>query len=208
MAGSSVTHVLRDIHLDVARGEFLAIVGPSGSGKSTLMHLIGCLDRPTRGRVLLDGVEAAAASERERARLRLRKIGFVFQGFHLLPRMSARDNVALPLLYAGVGRAERARAAEAMLRAVGLSERVAHPPERLSGGEQQRAAVARALINDPAVVLADEPTGNLDSRNGEEIVGIFRRLNAVGRTIVMVTHDEAIARQAGRIVRVRDGLIS
>jgi putative ABC transport system ATP-binding protein len=205
--GVGVTHVLREISLTAARGEFLAIMGPSGSGKSTLMYMIGCLDRPTRGTILLDGMNICAVKERALAKIRLQKIGFVFQDFNLLPRTSALANVALPLFYAGVGRREREHAAGLMLRAVGLHHRTAHAPERLSGGEQQRVAIARALINNPTVVLADEPTGNLDSRTGQEIMAIFRRLNAAGRTIVMVTHDEAIAREATRIVQVCDGRI-
>jgi len=205
--GAGVTHVLREINLTAVRGEFLAIMGPSGSGKSTLLYMIGCLDRPTHGTILLDGIDVCAASEHALAKIRLRKIGFVFQEFNLLPRTSALANVALPLYYAGVGRRERKLAAGLMLRAVGLNDRTAYAPERLSGGEQQRVAIARALINNPAVLLADEPTGNLDSRTGQEIMSIFRRLNATGRTIVMVTHDEAIAREATRIVQVCDGRI-
>lgn len=205
--GVGVTHVLREINLTAPRGKFLAIMGPSGSGKSTLMHMIGCLDRPTRGTIVLDGIDVCAVSEHELAKIRLRKIGFVFQEFNLLPRMSALANVALPLFYAGVGRREREHAAGLMLRAVGLHDRTAYAPERLSGGEQQRVAIARALINNPAVLLADEPTGNLDSRTGQEIMSIFRRLNNAGRTIVMVTHDEAIAHEATRIVQVCDGRI-
>jgi putative ABC transport system ATP-binding protein len=191
----------------VEYGEFIAIMGPSGSGKSTLMHLIGCLDLPTTGTILLDGIDVTIANERTRAALRLKKIGFVFQNFHLLPRIDAGGNVALPLFYAGVGRRKREEAAATLLRAVGLGHRIAYTPNRLSGGEQQRTAIARALINDPALILADEPTGNLDSRSGEEIMAIFHQLNATGRTIIMVTHDEAVARQAGRIIHVHDGTL-
>jgi putative ABC transport system ATP-binding protein len=193
--------------MNVAQGEFLAIMGPSGSGKSTLIQLMGCLDRPTSGSIFLAGLDVATIREQERAKIRLRKIGFIFQGFHLLPHMNALSNIALPLFYAGVGRRQREHAAGVLLRAVGLSNRAAHTPERLSGGEQQRVAIARALINDPSIILADEPTGNLDSQTGKEIIAIFQRLNAAGRTIVMVTHDEAIAQEATRIVQVRDGRI-
>lgn len=202
-----VSHVLHQISLTAARGEFLAIMGPSGSGKSTLMHMIGCLDRPTQGTILLDGIDVCAVRERALAKIRLQKIGFIFQDFNLLAQTSALANVALPLVYAGVGRREREHAAGLILRAVGLRDRAAYPPERLSGGEQQRVAIARALINNPAVLLADEPTGNLDSRTGHEIMAIFHRLNAAGRTIVMVTHDEARAREAMRIVQICDGRI-
>ena len=183
---------LRDINLKVAAGEFLAIMGPSGSGKSTLMNLIGCLDVPSSGRCLCDGFDVAGLDATGRARLRLEKLGFVFQGFHLLTRMSALDNVMLPLAYAGVPRAERRRMGEAALKDVGLAERAAHRPSELSGGQQQRVAIARALINRPPILLADEPTGALDTRNAEMVMDIFAGLETAERAVVLVTHDPRI----------------
>jgi putative ABC transport system ATP-binding protein len=199
--------VLHGITFTVARGEYVAIMGPSGSGKSTMMNLIGCLDRPTSGTYILDGVDVSKLDDNALADVRLRKLGFVFQGFNLLPRTDAAHNVALPLFYAGVPAKRRLARARTALEEVGLGGRTHHQPNRLSGGEQQRVAIARALINDPAVLLADEPTGNLDSKTSDDIMTLFETLNANGRTIIMVTHDEHVARHARRLIRLRDGLI-
>jgi putative ABC transport system ATP-binding protein len=198
---------LHGISFVVERGEYVAIMGPSGSGKSTLMNLIGCLDSPTSGTYVLDGVEVSKLDDNALAAVRLRKMGFVFQGFNLLARTDALRNVALPLFYAGVPANQRLKHAQQALEQVGLGDRGRHQPNQLSGGEQQRVAVARALINDPAVLLADEPTGNLDSKTGEEIMALFRKLHESGRTIIVVTHDEQIARNAHRVIRLRDGLV-
>ena len=196
---------LDDVSFAIQGGEFLAIMGPSGSGKSTLMNMIGCLDTPTSGRYLCDGVDVATLDAEQRAQLRLSKIGFVFQGFHLLPRMSALENVMLPLVYAGVPRGERARIGEQALAAVGLGERGHHRPSELSGGQQQRVAIARALINSPPILLADEPTGALDSRTGEEILALFKRLRDDGHTVILITHDAHVAEHADRTLHIRDG---
>ena len=196
---------LRGVDLRVARGEFLAIMGPSGSGKSTLMNLIGCLDSPSSGTYRCDGTDVATLDATGRARLRLEKIGFVFQGFNLLTRQTALENVMMPLAYSGVPVAERAPRALAALAEVGLAERAGHRPSELSGGQQQRVAIARALINQPPLLLADEPTGALDSRTGEEILGLFKRLKAGGRTIVLITHDRHVADHADRVVVMHDG---
>ncbi|GIH22453.1 macrolide ABC transporter ATP-binding protein [Acrocarpospora phusangensis] len=199
---------LRGVDLTVSPGEFAAIIGPSGSGKSTLMHLLGCLDRPTSGVLRVGGVDVATLSDTELAELRNQTIGFVFQSFHLLARTSALDNVALPLVYRGVPRAERRNRAQAALEAVGLAHRLTHRPAQMSGGEQQRVAIARALVGDPKVVLADEPTGNLDSRNGAEVMNLLERLNHdSGVAIVLVTHEPEVAGRARRQIHVRDGLI-
>ncbi len=196
---------LRDVSATVYHGEFVAIMGPSGSGKSTLMNLIGCLDTPTRGSYHCDGIDVARLSADDLARLRMDKIGFVFQGFHLLPRLSALENVALPLIYAGVPRHERKERAEQALAEVRLADRMHHRPSELSGGQQQRVAIARALINRPPVLLADEPTGALDSRTGEEILALFEHLREQGHTIVLITHDAQVAGHADRVLHMRDG---
>jgi putative ABC transport system ATP-binding protein len=205
--GRVEVEALRGVDLDIGAGEYVAVVGPSGSGKSTLMNILGCLDTPSTGRYVLSG-EAVAGLDRNRlADIRNRKIGFVFQNFNLLPYASALENVALPLLFAGVGAAERQERAEAMLGRVGLQDRMDHKPTELSGGQMQRVAIARALVNRPAIVLADEPTGNLDSASGQAIVGLFSELHAAGQTIIMITHDGAVARLASRVVRIQDGQV-
>jgi putative ABC transport system ATP-binding protein len=207
--GDVVVHALRGVSLRIERGEFVAIMGPSGSGKSTLMNMIGCLDRPTAGRYVLDGVDAGTLSRDDRATLRSQKIGFVFQGFNLLPRTPAIENVELPLSYAGVGRKERAQRATEALKTVGLGDRLHHLPSQLSGGQQQRVAIARALVTGAPVLLADEPTGNLDSRTSDEVMALLVRLNEErGVTVVMVTHESDVAAYAAREVVFRDGLIS
>jgi putative ABC transport system ATP-binding protein len=198
---------LAGVSLRIARGEFVAIMGSSGSGKSTLMHILGCLDAPTAGRYLLDGVDVRDIAEDDLADLRNRKIGFVFQSFNLVARTTALANVELPLAYAGLGRRERRARAIAALAAVGMEDRLHHLPSELSGGQQQRAAVARAIVTDPAIVLADEPTGNLDSHSTEEILGVFARLNAEGRTVVLITHESDVAARARRVVRLGDGRV-
>jgi putative ABC transport system ATP-binding protein len=206
-SGSLEVQALRGVSFTIAPGEYVAIMGPSGSGKSTLMNVLGCLDRATSGTYLLDSVDVSQLDDNELAKIRLKKLGFVFQGFNLLARTDAIRNVALPLFYAGVGAKERNAAAMERLTEVGLADRAQHKPSELSGGQQQRVAIARALVNDPAVLLADEPTGNLDSKTSAEILTLFGRLNAAGRTIIMVTHDENVARHAKRVLRTLDGLI-
>jgi putative ABC transport system ATP-binding protein len=207
--GDVSVRALRGVSLRVGRGEFVAIMGASGSGKSTFMNLVGCLDRPTAGRYLLEGIETSVLNRDELAHVRNRKIGFVFQGFNLLSRTSALENVELPMVYAGVGIRERHRRAAEALRGVGLGDRLDHTPNRLSGGQQQRVAIARALVSEPSIVLADEPTGNLDSRTSVEIMGLFQQLNRDrGITIVLVTHEPDIAQYAKRIVRFHDGRIA
>ena len=196
---------LQNVNLDVANGEFLAIVGPSGSGKSTMMNILGCLDRPTSGLYVLDGQPGDELSDDGLAFVRSRSIGFVFQSYNLLPRTSALDNVATPLMYQGVGRKERLRRAQAALERLGLGDRLTHEPSELSGGQQQRVGIARALVTEPALILADEPTGNLDSHSGSEVLDLFRDLHALGRTIVLITHDAEVAAAADRAVHLRDG---
>jgi putative ABC transport system ATP-binding protein len=205
--GEIQVRALDGVSLDVDRGEFLAIMGPSGSGKSTLMNLIGCLDTPSAGTYRLNEQEVSRLDDDELARIRNKEIGFVFQTFNLLSRTSAIENVEVPLVYAGVPRHERHRRAKEMLEQVGLGDRMHHQPNELSGGQRQRVAVARALVNRPSILLADEPTGNLDSRTGEEIMQLFDELNRNGNTIVLVTHEEDIARHARKVVRLRDGKV-
>jgi putative ABC transport system ATP-binding protein len=206
--GADTVHALRGVSLDIARGEYLAIMGPSGSGKSTLMNLLGCLDSPSEGSYELNGKDVARMTDNELANIRNGEIGFVFQSFNLLPRSDALHNVELPLVYAGVPRTQRRIRAQEALDAVGLKDRVHHRPNELSGGQRQRVAIARALINRPSIILADEPTGNLDSKTGTEILALFEALSRRGNTIIVVTHEEEVAQQARRIVRIRDGLIA
>ena len=205
--GDSIVHALDHVNLEKGVGEFTSIMGPSGSGKSTLMNVIGCLDRPTSGQYFLDGKEIGGYDDDELAVTRNQKIGFVFQNFNLLPRLSALVNVALPLVYAGVPEVERLKRARETLAAVGLGDRVEHRPNEMSGGQRQRVAIARALINQPAIIMADEPTGNLDSKSSYEIMDIFRELNEAGKTIVMVTHEPDIAERTKRIIHMVDGKI-
>ena len=201
-------HALRDVSLDVQQGEFVAVVGPSGSGKSTMMNIVGCLDRPSSGTYRLAGTPVASLDDDGLARLRSRTIGFVFQSYNLLPRTSALDNVATPLLYQGVGKRDRIARATAALERLGLGDRLDHEPTELSGGQQQRVAVARAIVTDPALILADEPTGNLDSASGRDVLAVLRELHDAGRTIVLITHDPDVASAAQRQVHIRDGRIA
>ncbi|HHW12939.1 MAG TPA: ABC transporter ATP-binding protein [Firmicutes bacterium] len=206
--GPVQVEALKGVSFQIEAGEFVAIIGPSGSGKSTLMHILGCLDQPTAGRYYLDGQDVSTVSDNELAAIRNKKIGFVFQQFNLLPKATILQNVCVPLIYGGVrGRRRQLKLAEEALRQVGLGERLHHRPNEISGGQKQRVAIARALINNPSLILADEPTGNLDSKTGQEILGIFRQLNQNGHTIIMVTHDPEIARQARRVIQIRDGLV-
>ena len=206
--GKTVTRVLKDVDLDVAEGDYLAIMGPSGSGKTTLMNLIGCLDVPTSGSYLLGGREITKCSGKELAEVRNKEIGFVFQSFHLLPKLTALDNVALPLLYGGVKKEERRERARTALETVGLSDRVDHRPDQLSGGQCQRVAIARAIVGKPRLLLADEPTGALDSASGAQVMELFRQLHDAGSTIIMITHDRGIAHHADTIMTIRDGVLS
>jgi putative ABC transport system ATP-binding protein len=206
--GTQTVHALRGVDMHLQEGEFVAIMGPSGSGKSTLMNIIGCLDVPTGGTYTLDNVDVSQMSDDQQARIRNTRVGFVFQQFNLLPRTSAVKQVALPLMYAGVGRTERMRRAEEALKMVGLGQRIDHRPDELSGGQQQRVAIARALVTEPAIILADEPTGNLDSESGVEVMEIFKRLHREqGITLILITHDPEVAAQAERTIWIRDGVI-
>ena len=206
--GDSTVHALNHVDVHIDEGEFVAIMGPSGSGKSTMMNILGCLDRPTSGKYFLDGKEVAGLDDDELAQTRNAKIGFVFQNFNLLPKLTAQVNVALPLVYAGVPEEERMERAKKALEAVGLGLRLDHKPNEMSGGQRQRVAIARALVNNPAIVMADEPTGNLDTKSSYEIMDIFKALNAEGRTIVMVTHEPDIGEQTKRILVMRDGKLT
>jgi len=205
--GSEEIHALRGVSINIEKGEYVAIMGPSGSGKSTLMNLIGCLDTPTRGSYMLNGKEVGSMNDDELARIRNEEIGFVFQTFNLLPRATALHNVELPLVYAGVSGKERLERAKTALDKVELSQRASHRPNELSGGQRQRVAIARALVNNPSILLADEPTGNLDSKTGEEIMGVFKKLHASGNTIILVTHEPDIAAHAHRVISIRDGQV-
>ena len=208
MQGKMTVNVLKDINLQVEEGEYIAIIGPSGSGKTTLMNLIGCLDVPTSGQYLLDGKDISRQNDNQMAEIRNKYIGFVFQTFNLLPKLSARDNVALPLLYAGVKKKERRERAAWALDKVGLSDRMDFRSNQLSGGQRQRVAIARAIVGNPKILLADEPTGALDTRSGEQVMEIFRQLNDEGVTIIMITHEPEIARKAKKLYQIRDGILS
>lgn len=205
--GTEVVHALKSVSLKVNKGEFVALMGPSGSGKSTLMNILGCLDTPTRGEYVLNGIQVSDMSDDELAEVRNKEIGFVFQTFNLLPRSTALDNVSLPLIYAGMSKSNRYEKARKALESVNLGNRMHHKPNELSGGQRQRVAVARALINDPSIILADEPTGNLDTKTSIEIMGLLEEIHSKGNTIILVTHEEDIAQHAHRIIRMRDGLI-
>jgi len=205
--GEHIIKALNGIDLTVERNEYLALMGPSGSGKSTLMNMIGCLDTPSDGLYVLNKKNVSQLSESELADIRNKEIGFVFQTFNLLPRLSAIENVSMPLIYAGIGKKLRVERAEAMLEAVGLGERMDHRPNEMSGGQRQRVAIARALINSPSIILADEPTGNLDSKTSEEIIELFSKIHSEGNTVIMVTHEEDVAEHSHRIVRLKDGVV-
>lgn len=205
--GNEVVKVLKGIDLDIERGEYVALMGPSGSGKSTLMNLLGCLDTPTSGSYELNGKDVSNMTDDELAEIRNKEIGFVFQTFNLLPRTTALENVALPMVYAGASKSERTERAKEVLTNVGLADRMDHKPNQLSGGQRQRVAVGRALVNKPSIILADEPTGNLDSKTSEEIMNLFNEIHKAGNTVILVTHEEDIAENAHRIIRLRDGIV-
>ena len=205
--GPTKVHALRGVNLDIRKNEFVALMGPSGSGKSTLMNLLGCLDTPSSGEYWLNGINVSTMDDSELAEVRNKEIGFVFQTFNLLPRLTALDNVALPLVYAGISKAGRREKAMQVLDAVGLGDRVEHKPNELSGGQRQRVAIARALVNDPSIILADEPTGNLDTKTSIEIMGILENIHRLGNTVILVTHEPDIAEHAHRAVRLRDGMV-
>jgi putative ABC transport system ATP-binding protein len=207
LMGEQIIAALKDVSLSIMRNEYVALMGPSGSGKSTLMNILGCLDTPTSGSYLLNGKEVSKMEDDELAYIRNKEIGFVFQTFNLLPRLSSLENVALPLVYAGMNSAERKERSEHVMELVGLKERMDHKPNQLSGGQRQRVAIARALVNNPSIILADEPTGNLDTKTSYEIMNIFEEINNKGNTVILVTHEEDIAKHARRIMRLRDGLI-
>ncbi|PBQ34088.1 macrolide ABC transporter ATP-binding protein [Sphingobacteriaceae bacterium] len=205
--GDEIIEALKDVSLSIYKNEYVALMGPSGSGKSTLMNTLGCLDSPTSGQYILNGLSVAQMTDNELAEVRNKEIGFVFQTFNLLPRATTLDNVALPLVYAGFSKADREKRAKEVLESVGLGNRMNHKPNELSGGQRQRVAIARALVNNPAIILADEPTGNLDSKTSVEIMGLFEEIHKKGNTIILVTHEEDIALHAHRIVRLKDGLV-
>ena len=205
--GQETVHVLKGIDLDIKRGEYLAIMGPSGSGKSTLMNLLGCLDTPTAGTYVLNGKDVSKMSDDDLAEIRNTEIGFVFQTFNLLPRTTALENVALPMIYAGASKKDRTERAIKVLEDVGLADRMDHKPNQLSGGQRQRVAVGRALVNHPSIILADEPTGNLDSKTSLEIMQLFDEIHAKGNTVILVTHEEEVAQHAHRVIRLRDGMV-
>ncbi len=205
--GSQLIAALKDVSLSIDKGEYVALMGPSGSGKSTLMNILGCLDSPTSGSYSLNNTEVSEMTDDELARVRNQEIGFIFQTFNLLPRLTALENVALPMVYAGMGKKERTERAEQVMNMVGLKDRMTHKPNELSGGQRQRVAIARALVNNPSIILADEPTGNLDTKTSYEIMAIIEGISAQGNTVIIVTHEEDIAKHARRIIRLRDGLI-
>ncbi|HEY0031263.1 MAG TPA: ABC transporter ATP-binding protein [Bacteroidia bacterium] len=205
--GSEEIHALRSVSLEIYKNEYVALMGPSGSGKSTLMNILGCLDSPSNGEYILNGIAVAKMLDNDLAEVRNKEIGFVFQSFNLLPRSTALDNVILPLIYAGFNKADRLKRGKEVLEQVGLGDRIMHKPNELSGGQRQRVAIARALVNNPAIILADEPTGNLDSKTSVEIMGLFEEIHKNGNTIILVTHEEDIAQHAHRIVRLKDGVV-
>ncbi|MGZ4057480.1 MAG: ABC transporter ATP-binding protein [Bacteroidia bacterium] len=205
--GTEEIHALRSVSLEIYKNEYVALMGPSGSGKSTLMNILGCLDSPSNGEYILNGIAVAKMLDNDLAEVRNKEIGFVFQSFNLLPRSTALENVMLPLIYAGFSKAERLKRGKEVLEQVGLGERMMHKPNELSGGQRQRVAIARALVNNPAIILADEPTGNLDSKTSVEIMGLFEEIHKNGNTIILVTHEEDIAQHAHRIVRLKDGIV-